>query len=373
MVYQIPFAKPSITEREIKYACDAAANGWGIRCYDYLEKFERTFASYLDTPFSIATSSCTGALHIAIRSLSIGHGDEVIVPEVTWIGSVAPITYEHATPVFVDVDPKTWCISPQAVEAAITPKTKAIIAVHLYGNLCDMHKLRKIADKYNLVLIEDAAEALGSSWQGLKAGSIGDIGVFSFHGTKTMTTGEGGMLVCRSESLYTKALIQSNHGRKASRHASFWMDEVGLKYKLSNIQAAIGLAQIERIEELIARKREVFHYYNEHLMGFNCQLNCEAAGDINSYWLPAVIIPGLNEEKRDSVLKEANKVGIGLRPFFYPLTRFPMFSNYQTSPVAASLAKSGINLPSYHDITNEDMDIILDQIVPLLNRFRSDD
>jgi len=368
MNHQIPFAKPSITELEVKYATDAATNGWGPNCYEYLHRFETAFATYLKVPFSIATSSCTGALHIATRSLSIGEGDEVIVPEVTWIGSVAPVLYERATPVFVDIDPNTWCISPKAVEAAITPRTKAIIAVHLYGNLCDMYSLRKIADEYGLLLIEDAAEALGSEWQGKKAGSIGDVGVFSFHGTKTITTGEGGMLVCRSELLYERALIQSNHGRKASKHASFWMDEIGLKYKMSNLQAAIGLAQLERINELVKRKREIFHYYQEHLKSFDCILNPELEGDLNSYWLPAIILNDLSEDTRDSILKNANRIGIGLRPFFYPLTRFPMFSNHQKSPVAMSLASSGINLPSFHDMTIKDLSTVIDYVAPYLHK-----
>lgn len=359
-MFDIPFAKPSITDREVAYATDAAANGWGKKCYEYITRFEKTFAEYLGVKHAIATSSCTGALHIAMRALGIGDGDEVILPEITWIASAAPVTYERAKPIFVDIDPKTWCIDVTKVEAAITPRTKAIIAVHLYGNLCDMARLREIADRHGLYLIEDSAEALGSQWQGRKAGSIADVGVFSFHGTKTITTGEGGMLVCQRDDIYEKALLQSNHGRKPSKHTIFWMDEIGVKYKMSNIQAAIGLAQIERIDELVKRKREIFAYYYAALSDLDVDLNPESPGDVNSYWLPAVVARnGLTEEKRDAMLEGANAQGIGLRPFFYGLPRFPMFANLQESPVAAWICRSGLNLPSFHDMTDDDLKVVV--------------
>lgn len=359
-MYDIPFAKPSITTLEVEYATDAARNGWGKHCYDYIKKFEKAFSSYLGVKHSIATSSCTGALHLAIRSLGIGPNDEVILPEITWIASVAPVIYEHATPVFVDIDPITWCIDPDRIEAAITKRTKAIIAVHLYGNLCDMQKLREIADKHKLYLIEDAAEALGSEWQGRKAGSIADVGVFSFHGTKTITTGEGGMFVCQSDKIYERAFLQSNHGRKPAKHTIFWMDEIGLKYKMSNLQAAIGLAQIQRIDELVQRKREIFNNYRAALSDLCVKLNPEAPGDVNSYWLPAVVDINLTEEKRDNLLERANSIGIGLRPFFYSLARFPMFAGFQESSNAASVSRSGLNLPSFHDMTQDEQAVVID-------------
>jgi perosamine synthetase len=362
-MFDIPFAKPSITAREVSYATDAAANGWGKKCYEYITHFEQAFARYLGAKHAIATSSCTGALHIAMRALGIGDGDEVILPEITWIASAAAVTYERAKPVFVDIDPNSWCIDVTKVEAAITPRTKAIIAVHLYGNLCDMSKLREIADRHKLYLIEDAAEALGSEWQGRKAGCIADVGVFSFHGTKTITTGEGGMFVCQRDDIYEKALLQSNHGRKPSRHTIFWMDEIGVKYKMSNLQAAIGLAQIERIEELVDRKREIFAFYKDALADLDVDLNPENAGDVNSYWLPAVVArAGLSEEKRDAMLEAANAQGIGLRPFFYSLPRFPMFAHLPESPVASRVCRAGLNLPSFHDMTENDLKIVATEV-----------
>jgi perosamine synthetase len=287
----------------------------------------------------------------------------VILPEITWIASVAPVTYEHATPVFVDIDPITWCIDVNKIEASITDRTKAIIAVHLYGNLCDMAALRAIADKYGIYLIEDSAEALGSEWQGSKAGSLGDISVFSFHGTKTITTGEGGMLVCNRSDIYSRAFLQSNHGRHPTKHTSFWMDEMGLKYKMSNIQAAIGLAQLERIDELVVRKREIFSFYKAAFGELDVRFNPENPGDINSYWLPALVFQSdITENYRDEMLKRANSKGIGLRPFFYALTRFPMFSHLEEAPVSAGISRSGINLPSFHDISEAQLNLVVKEV-----------
>jgi len=362
--FDIPFAKASMSNIEINYANDAVANGWGKKCYEYIDKFEVKFKEYLGTNYAIATSSCTGAMHIAVRALGIGVGDEVIVPEVTWIATVSPLIYEKATPVFVDIDPVSWCMDVSKVESLITPNTRAIIAVHLYGNLCNLNELRKICDKHNLYLIEDAAEALGSELHGRKAGSIGDIGVFSFHGTKTITTGEGGMLVCRDAEIYEKALLQSNHGRRPSKHTAFWMDEVGVKYKMSNIQAAIGCGQLERIESFIDRKREVFYNYRSKLEKFlDLSMNYEGEDEKNSFWLPALTcVDLLKEDERDVIVQNANNLGVGLRPFFYPLTRFPMFSHYPVSETAQKISSSGINLPSYYDITEKEMDVVIEKI-----------
>src|SRR6185437_5255102 len=201
---RIYYTKPSITEREIRYATDAAANGWGERCYEYIERFESLFREHLGLKYAIATSSCTGALHMGLSALGIGPGDEVILADINWVASAAPITYLGAKPILVDVLPDTWCIDPGRAEAAITPRTKAIIAVHLYGNLCDMNALLAIGDKHGIAIVEDAAEALGSVWYGRRAGSMGAFGSFSFHGSKTVTTGEGGMFVTQDSALYER-------------------------------------------------------------------------------------------------------------------------------------------------------------------------
>ena len=236
---KIPINKPSITELERTYVNDAVANGWGEKCYNYINLFENKFAQYQNSKYALATSSCTGAIHLALMALGVNAGDEVIVPEITWIASVEPVLYIGAKPVFVDVLRDSWCIDPKKMEAAITHKTKAIIVVHVYGNMCNMDEIMSIAKKHNLLVVEDAAEALGSEYNGKKAGSIADVGVFSFHGTKTMTTGEGGMLVTNNESVCEKAKILNDHGRnpKDPENKMFWMRDYGYKYKMSNLIA----------------------------------------------------------------------------------------------------------------------------------------
>jgi len=237
---RILYTKPSITELEVRYATDAAANGWGDHCYDYINRFEGAFKQHLGVQYAIATSSCTGALHMGMAALGIGPGDEVIMADTNWIATASPIVNLGAKPVFVDILEDTWCIDPDKAEAAITPRTKAIVAVHLYGNLCDMDRLLAIGEKHGIPVIEDAAEAIGSVWHGQRAGSMGKFGAFSFHGTKTMTTGEGGMFVTNDAELYERVLTLSNHGRARGQTKQFWPDAVGFKYKMSNIQAAIG-------------------------------------------------------------------------------------------------------------------------------------
>jgi perosamine synthetase len=226
----------------------------------------------------------------------VGPGDEVIAPDVTWVASVAPVTYLGGVPVLVDILEDTWCIDPAAIEKAVTPKTKAIIAVHLYGNLCEMDEIMAIAKKHNLVVIEDAAEALGSEYRGRKAGAVGDMSVFSFHGTKIVTTGEGGALAVndgpRRADLYEKLLVLESHGRSndPKKARQFWCETIGYKYKMSNIEAALGLAQMERIAELVARKREIFAMYKERLSGLpGISFNPEKPGTLNAYWMTTVV------------------------------------------------------------------------------------
>lgn len=352
-------AKPSITQREIEYVNDAICNGWGEHCYDYLIRFENEFKSYQNSPYGLATSSCTGALHIAFSSLGLKALDEVIVPDITWIASISPIVQLGATPVFVDVEQDSWCIDPKSVEAAITPLTKAILVVHVYGNLVNMGEIMRIAKKYDLPVIEDAAEALGSEYEGKKAGSIGDYGVFSFHGTKTMTTGEGGMLVSNNKRLFEQASIIANHGRDPAVPKLFWCEQVGLKYKMSNLQAAIGVAQLERVDELVANKRRIFELYKEYLSKADIVMNTERENCKNSYWMPTVILPSAFDlQKRDELIQQMISENIQVRPFFYPVSGFPMFQKVSKNNVSLALYERGINLPSYFEMTEQDVDYV---------------
>ena len=357
---RILYTKPSITELEVRYATDAAANGWGDQCYAYISRFEKAFSEHLGVEFAIATSSCTGALHMGMAALGIGRDDEVIMADTNWIATASPIVNLGAKPVFVDVLPESWCLDPDKVEAAITARTKAIVAVHLYGNLCDMDRLLAIGEKHGIPVIEDAAEGIGSVYQGRRAGSMGAFGAFSFHGTKTMTTGEGGMFVTNDASLYEHVLTLSNHGRARGQTKQFWPDMVGFKYKMSNIQAAIGCAQIERIEELTARKREILAYYKAALGHLNTvKLNPEPRGTVNGAWMPSVVFApetGITREKLQEAFALEN---IDARVFFAPLSSLPMFDAVSENSHAWSIPGRAINLPSYHDMTREELDRIV--------------
>lgn len=359
MKARIPYTKPSITEREVRYATDAAANGWGDQCYAYINRFEELFKQHLGVDYAIATSSCTGALHMGLAALGIGPGDEVIMADSNWIATAAPIVHLGAKPVFVDILPDSWCIDPELAEAAITPCTKAIIAVHLYGNLCDMDRLMAIGEKYGIPIIEDAAEAIGSVWHGKRAGSMGKFGAFSFHGTKTLTTGEGGMLVTNDANLFERVLTLSNHGRAGSQAKQFWPDVVGFKYKMSNIQAAIGCAQIERIDELIARKREILATYKENLAGlYGVTMNPEDDGTINGAWMPTIVFApetGVTREMLQAGFAEEN---VDARVFFWPLSSLPVFQAAHGNIYAWSIPSRAINLPSYHEISSENLNRI---------------
>ena len=356
---RIHYTKPSITDLEIRYATDAATHGWGERCYEYIQRFEGAFQAHLGVRHAIATSSCTGALHMGLAALGIGPGDEVILADTNWIASTAPITYLGATPVFVDILPDTWCIDPKLAEAAITPRTKAILAVHLYGNLCEMDELLAIGRRHGIPVIEDAAEAIGSVYHGRRAGSMGLFGAFSFHGTKTLTTGEGGMFVTRDANLFEKVLTISNHGRARGQTRQFWPDQIGFKYKMSNIQAAIGCAQLERIDALVAAKRRVFAHYAERFRGLPVRMNPEPEGTVNGYWMPSVVVDAGIPFDRDALLAAFQAEQIDGRVFFWPLSRLPMFKEQPENAVSYGICERAINLPTYHDLTESEMDRVV--------------
>jgi perosamine synthetase len=361
---RIYYTKPSITELEVAYAADAARNGWGDRCYEYINRFEEAFKAHLGVKYAIATSSCTGALHMGMAALGIGSGDEVILADTNWIATAAPIVHLGATPVFIDILPDSWCIDPDLVEAAITPQTKAIIAVHLYGNLCDVDRLLAIGEKYGIPVIEDSAEAIGSIYHGKKAGSMGKFGSFSFHGSKTITTGEGGMFVTDDADLYETVLTLSNHGRARGQTKQFWADTIGFKYKMSNVQAAIGCAQIERIDKLIDRKRDILRYYRERLECLpGISMNPEAAGTINGAWMPTAVFSPETGITRDYIQAALRAENIDARVFFHPLSSLPMFEDRQSNLNAWDIPNRAINLPSFQDMTEKELSIVINIVV----------
>jgi perosamine synthetase len=368
---RIPVAGPWITQKEIDYVTDAVTNAWYSNANIYHDRFEKAFATYVGRKYAISLPSCTSGLHLALLSLCVGFGDEVIVPDITWIATSAPITYVGATPVFADIDEKSWCLSAESFAERITPKTKAVIIVDLYGNMPDMDAILEIAEKHGIAVIEDAAEAIGSEYKGRKAGSFGQVSTFSFHGSKTLTTGEGGMLVTDSDDIYQRCLFLRDHGRDP-QSKMFWNTEVAYKYKMSSMQAALGLAQLERIEELINRKREIFGWYKESLDGFyGITLNQEADRVKNTYWMVTAILDEKLAVKKEDMIERLKEKGIDARPFFYPLSTLPAYQGVLPEPqpqntVSLSLSPFAVNLPSALNLTEIQVNYVADSLTKCL-------
>lgn len=369
----ISVSGPWITKKEINYVCDAVTNAWYKNANIYNERFGQAFADYLGVRFAITLPSCTSAIHLSLLAFDIGKGDEVVVPDTTWIASAAPVSYIGATPIFADVDSETWCLSPESFEKAITSRTKAVIVVDLYGGMPDIVTIREIAEKNNIIIVEDAAEAIGSEYKGRMAGSLGDTGVFSFHGSKTLTTGEGGMLVTNREDIYHRCLFLRDHGRQPG-DKMFRNTEVAYKYKMSSMQAALGLAQIERIEELVQRKREIFNWYRDeliHVPGLN--LNYEPRETKNTYWMVTIVLDeklGLTKEVLMDRLAELN---IDSRPFFHPLSSLPAYEHSeqarqasQTNVVSYKVSPYGLNLPSGFNLDKQKVKYVCTSLKSIL-------
>jgi len=370
---RIPVSGPWITAHEVKYVSDAVRNAWYSEHRIYHDRFEKAFSDHLGVRYTMALPSCTSGLHLALAALGIGPGDEVIVPDVTWIASAAPITYVGATPVFADIDPLTWCLSPETVASVITARTKAIIAVELYGSMPDWDGLHALADRHGIPIIEDAAEAVGSRYRGRPAGSLGRISVFSFHGSKTLTTGEGGLLATNETELFRRAQVLRDHGRPAGDRY-FQNTEIAYKYKMSSLQAALGLAQLERLDSLVERKREIFAWYRDILEQIKgIVLNAEPEGTVNSYWMTTALIdPAFKLNKRD-VIDRLDAQGIDTRPFFYPLSSLEAYAGspqaelaQRRNVVSYGLSPCGVNLPSGLNLTREDVDRVCGALVSIL-------
>ena len=375
---RIPISGPWITQKEVDYVTDAAANAWYGDHNMYHERFERAFAEYIDTKHAVSLPSCTSGIHLSLAAMGITPGDEVIVPDITWIASSGPITYVGATPVFADVDEKTWCLSAESFAKCITPKTKAIIAVDLYGGVPEWDDVLSVARANDILVIEDAAEAIGSKYHGRRAGSFGNTGVFSFHGSKTLTTGEGGMLVTDDTDLFERILVLRDHGRRPGDTA-FFNSEVAFKYKMSSMQAAMGLGQLERVEELVERKREIFAWYRSELAEVEgLTLNHEPPDTINSYWMvTAVFDPHLGIAKED-IEARMSKRNVDTRPFFHPLSSIPAYADCPQArtarvrnTVAYRLAPHAINLPSGLNLTRKTVSTVCSSLREVLDEIRN--
>jgi perosamine synthetase len=305
----------------------------------------------VNSEYATSVTNGTVAIHLALKALNIGEGDEVIVPTFTYVASVNSIVQAGAKPVFVDSIERTLQIDPDDVARKITARTKAIMAVHLYGFACDMTRLLEICSDNKLFLIEDCAEALGTYFKNQHVGTFGDIGTFSFFGNKTITTGEGGMLVFKNAALWQKAAHLKNQG--VSKDIEYWHDVLAYNYRMTNICSAIGLAQLEKADEFLAKKRKIAEYYQQELQGLPLRFHEEEPNIKHSFWMCTIILNSGND--RDPLRKYLKGRGIETRPLFPPCHKLPHLLTNEVFAVAESISARGINLPSYPDLELEDI------------------
>lgn len=340
-------AGPLIGPREVAYVAEATRHGWNDRHSDFIAAFEEEFAGSVGARFGLATSSCTGALHLALLALGVGPGDEVVVPSTSWVATGAVVRYVGATPVFVDVDYTSWTMLPEAFSDAITPRTRAVVPVHLYGVPADMPAICSIAQNAGIAVVEDAAPAVGASIANRPVGSFGAAAAFSFQGAKLLVTGEGGMLVTSDTALRDAAWKQQDHGR---RPGTFWIDEVGRKYKMSNATAALGLAQLRSIDLQVAKKREINRWYRDVLGDVPAvTFQTERPDSRAIYWMTSVEFAG-GTQQLDQVVGALRRAGIDTRPVFPPMSSFPIWGStlgeVHSQDIARRIGLGAINLPS---------------------------
>lgn len=354
----IPVYQPSLVGNEKTYVSECLDTTWISSKGTYVSRFESDFANYLRIGSATAVSNGTVALHLALHTLGIGKNDEVIVPTLTYIASVNAIDFVGATPVFVDSDPDTWNLDTSLIERAITLRTKAILAVHLYGAVCEMDKIQALCKKHNLLLIEDVAEAFGSQFKGQFAGTFGDISTFSFFGNKTITTGEGGMVVSNDSATIARAAYLKSQAVSTTRE--YWHDEIGFNFRMTNICAAIGVAQLEHADSIIEAKRRLACWYREDLDGQPVTFQAEMPETVHTYWMVSILAE--NVQMRDRIRQVLNDSGVETRPLFPPVHTMPVFKSNEIFPVAENISERGLNLPSYPALTREQVSYITEKI-----------
>lgn len=356
----IPVYQPYLNGNEKKYVNQCLDSSWISSKGEFITKFEQEFANFIKAPH--ATSVCNGtvAIHLALAALDLKPGDEIIVPTFTYVASVNTIIQAGAVPVFVDSIEATWQVDPEDVRKKITPKTRAVMAVHLYGHPCDMPALVAICKEHHLYLIEDCAEAFGTYIGNQHVGTFGDISTFSFFGNKTITTGEGGMVVARDPEVFKRCTNLKNQG--VSSHLMYWHDVVAYNYRMTNICAAIGLAQLEQIDEILKKKREIAEWYREDLKNLPLRTHDEVGDVTHSYWMCSILLD--DAKHRNSLREFLSKVNIETRPLFYPVHTMPMYKKNvdESYPIAESLGSRGMNLPSWPGLTREQVSKITKNI-----------
>jgi perosamine synthetase len=360
----IPISRPSITQLEIDYVHDAVTSSWVSSLGPYIDRFEADFARFAGCSHAVCVSNGTVAIHLALVVNGIGVGDEVIVPDLSFIATANAVLHAGATPVFVDVEPDTLCMDPGKLMSALTPRTKAIIPVHLYGHPADMGRICAFAQEHGLIVIEDAAEAHGASIEGRPVGSFGKCATFSFYGNKCLTTGEGGIITTNDPNLYAQCRHMRDHAMDPERR--YWHTVPGYNYRMTNLQAALGCAQLERADYLLARRREIFEGYTTrlgHLEGIS--LNRTRPGYHNTFWLVCLELTKGTLRQRDDLMRRLKEHGVDSRPYFYPMSHMPYFQTADT-PVSAYKSTVGINLPTYADLTESAIDRVCSALIQLL-------
>jgi perosamine synthetase len=364
MKYRIPVAEPEIGEEELKNVIEAVKSGWVSSKGPFIEEFERSFSGYIEVKHGVATSNGTTALHLALVALGIGKGDKVLVPSLSFIAVANAITYTGAKPVFVDSHPEYWCIDPSKIEEKIDSQTKAMIVVHLYGHPCDMDEIMRIAKDYGLYVIEDCAEAHGAEYKRRKVGSFGTISCFSFYGNKIITTGEGGMCLTNNEELANKMRILRDHGMNP--HKKYWHDVIGFNYRMTNLQAALGVAQLKKIDFLIIKRRQIAIVYKKLLKDLPTVTPApEMPWAKSVYWLYSVLLENV---LRDDIIDHLEREGIETRPFFYPQHVLPPYKRGLTLPVAEELSAKGLNLPSGPQLSESEIQEVVESLSKALER-----
>jgi len=358
MSYKYPVYQPNLNGNEKKYVQECLDSTWISSKGKFINQFENHFSEFTGIKNSIAVSNGTVALHVALLALGIGKDDEVIVPTFTYIASVNSIHYTGAKPIFIDSDPITWQIDTKKIEEKINSKTKAIMAVHIYGHPCDMNEIVRVAKKYKLFIIEDCAEAIGTFYKGKHAGLFGNISTFSFFGNKAITTGEGGMVITNDNNLAD--LCFRIKGQGLAKNQEYFHDIMGYNYRMTNICAAIGCAQLERIDDILISKRRVAQNYIDGLNGLPVEYQKEIGDLKNSYWMFTIL--SNSEKERTELRKYLKENGIETRPTFHPIHTMPMYNSGEKFEVAEDLGKRGINLPSYPDLLETDIKFITDKI-----------
>lgn len=359
----IPVSKPSFLGNENFYVNDAIESGWVSSLGRYIEKFECQFADFCGAENALTVSNGTVGLHLALAGLNVGAGDEVIIPDLTFVATANAVRLANASPVTVDVCRETYCIDPEKIYSAITGRTKAIIPVHLYGHPANMDAILEIAQRFDLKVIEDAAEAHGASINGRRVGGIGHCGVFSFYGNKIITTGEGGMIVTNDANLYQRLRFLRDHAM--SKEIRYWHTEIGFNYRMTNVQAAIGVAQLEQIDGFLTERRHQLEQYRSNLKDTEVELN-PSVGSEPVNWITCAYVAGLGRNKRDRVIELMREKGVDSRPFFFPLSRLPMYGR-DVGATADMLSESGFNLPTYVGLKDREIEKICSVFIDCLN------